>query len=137
MERLVIDNGLKTFEIADNNGNVRGTISFNPKDFGLPERLQKMEADIEEYFKGIEEVNDIDVLNTYDKYIRGKIDAAFGSPVSDVIFGDINCMTITDGVPLYTKALTVIAPIIINSITSEVNKSIDRMNKYTEGVIEE
>lgn len=42
MERISIDNGLKSFEIADNEGNVRGVISFNPSDFGFIERAKKV-----------------------------------------------------------------------------------------------
>ena len=81
MERISINNGLKSFEIADNEGNVRGIISFNPSDFGFIERAKKVQQDIIKYADTIPEDASEDTLVKIDKVVRKMIDELFNSKV--------------------------------------------------------
>lgn len=134
MERLVLDNGLKSFEIADNDGNVRGVITFNPSDFGFIERSKKLQAEIMEYTESIPEKATEDIMNEMDKVIRDKIDKLFASNVSDVIFGKINCLSFVDGIPLAKKALDTIFPVIGKAINAEMKAGADSIEKYMKGI---
>ena len=52
-EQLTLDLGLKTFEILDIDGNVAGTIRFNPADPGFVGRWKQAEEKIQSYQKKI------------------------------------------------------------------------------------
>ena len=135
MERISINNGLKSFEIADNEGNVRGIISFNPSDFGFIERAKKVQQDIIKYADTIPEDASEDTLVKIDKVVRKKIDELFNSKVSDIIFGRINCLSFSRGKPLFRTALETLIPIVSKTITEEMKKSEEHINKYTKGII--
>lgn len=135
MERISIDNGLKSFEIADNEGNVRGVISFNPSDFGFIERAKKVQQDIIKYADTIPEDASEETLVKIDKTVRDKIDELFSSNVSEVIFGNVNCVSFSGGKPLFRKALETLIPIVSKTIVEEMKKIEDHINKYTKGII--
>lgn len=135
MEKLVIDNGLKSYEIEDANGNVRGIISFNPSDFGFIDRVPVAIKNIEAFKDQIPEDAGADILRQYDELIRKELNTLFGSDICTVIFGDVNCLSMSGGAPLYFKAIETLIPIVVETITKEAEASKERINKYTEGVV--
>lgn len=48
MANIKIETGLKVYDIEDENGNVRGQISFNPSDMNFFERAEKIKEKINE-----------------------------------------------------------------------------------------
>lgn len=134
MERLVLDNGLKSFEIADNDGNVRGVITFNPSDFGFVDRSKKLMNEINEYVDTLPDDMNEDMLIEIDKIVKEKINVLFGSDVSTVIFGNTNCLSFSDGKPLFHKALEALIPVVTKAIKSEMKAGADSIEKYTEGI---
>ena len=94
MAGFVLDLGLETFEVQDSEGNVRGTICFNPSDPGLAGRwdaVQKRLAELAERPEGLQGMEDIAQL---DAELKAGIDQAFGSPVSGVLFGPVSSLAI-------------------------------------------
>ena len=54
MASIKIETGLKTYDIEDEHGNIRGQITLNPKDMGFFSRAQKMRDKILHYMDSID-----------------------------------------------------------------------------------
>lgn len=125
--QIVLDLGVKTFEIRDPDGTVTGTVRFNPSDPGFAGRWQQAEAKIESYQKritemqasGTPEIDQWPVLMEASDAIKQAFDYAFGAPVSQAFFGGASAFAMTqsgrlvienvlDGVyPIIEKALDI------------------------------
>lgn len=134
MNRIIIDDGRKHYEIADSAGNVRGEIAFNPSDFGLIERMKKLQERLTEYIDGIPEDATPEMLYEADLKIREELNTLFDSDVSTVIFGNTNCLTSCGGCSLLEKAIKSLIDIVTIELRNEVKKSNARINKYTKGI---
>ena len=79
---VVIDLGYQTYEIKAPDGEVVGSIRINPSDPALAGRWQKAEEEMERCRAQIEAET-----AAGSGQIKNAIDYAFGSRVSDVLFG--------------------------------------------------
>ncbi len=139
-KQITLDLGIKTFEIMDADGNVTGTVRFNPSDPGFPGRLQQTEKIVDEYRQKISDMKssgapDIDqlmVLMEASDAIKNSFDYAFAAPVSQVFFGGNSVFAMTDnGRTLLENVTESVAPIIEDAIKTAVEKSKARMENHT------
>lgn len=89
-ERIIIDDGFKTYEIANKEGKVLGTFSFNPSDTNIIKRhtevvaalekleMQKPEGETEEKWE--------DTMQEMEKIVFEKIDYLLNAEVSKDFF---------------------------------------------------
>lgn len=142
MSRITIATGKKTYEIADENGNVRGTISFNPKDMGFFLRVSEMKDKI---LKWLDELEALDItgeesevvakLNSYDTLIKNEINRVFDDEnTSYVVFGNQCTYSTVNGVPMIETFLEVFMPIIQEEFNKEQEASKNRIENYTKQV---
>ena len=126
---ITIDRGFKTYDIRDSDGTLAGTIRFNPADPGIAGRLDEAAGKIEPLRgKPVTPENMLEL----DKAIRDQLDYAFGSPVSDVLFGGNSAVAFCDnGRLLIENVLDAISPVVRAEIESAQKASADRMEKYT------
>ena len=102
-EQIVLDLGVKTYEIKDPDGTVTGTVRFNPADPGFAGRWQQAEAKIESYRQrinemqasGVPEIDQWPLLMEASDAIKNTFDYAFGAPVSQVFFGGYSAFALT------------------------------------------
>lgn len=139
-ERVTLDLGVKTYEILDPDGNVTGVIRFNPADPGFAGRWQQAEKKIEEYRQkindmaaaGTPEIDLWPVLMEASDAVKQAIDFAFGSKVSDVLFGGASAFAFTlDGSMVLENVLNGLAPVIGEAIKSAAAKVKTRMQAHT------
>lgn len=86
MEKIIVQTGAKTYQIADQDGNDLGVFRFIPSDAGILKRYKEAAA----FFTGInDKIKDKDfeeILPDLEKEAGEKIDLLFGAPVSESFF---------------------------------------------------
>ncbi len=96
MEKVVVQTGAKTYQIADQDGNDLGVFRFIPSDAGILKRYKEAAA----FFAGInDKIKDKDfeeILPDLEKEAGEKIDLLFGAPVSESFFKITSPFTILD-----------------------------------------
>lgn len=138
MKELVFDTGLVEF-------NVNGvcTISFNPSDIGLLERLvgafDVLEQKQSEYEKeariAAEKENKkeiFEVARRRDTEMREIIDNVFERPVSAELFGHMNVYAMASGLPVWCNFMLAVVDEIDAAISNEQKATGERLKKYTE-----
>lgn len=150
MASIKVATGIKTYDVEDQAGNVRGQIKFNPSDINFIKRLTEMESKLNEYMsayddlhKEVEEAEPSEseeseamkalaALNFYDIQAKKVIDETFDdSNLSNVIFGNESCFNILDGKTFIERFLDGVLPI-IKADVQEATKNINaHVNKYT------
>ena len=150
MASIKIATGLKTYDIEDQNGNVRGQISFNPSDMNFIKRLASMEDKLNEYLKEYTDVTDdivdseatesqaddmiksLELIVDYDTQVKRIINETFEDDrVSDVVFGKENCFNIYNGKTFVERFIDGIVPVIKTDVEAASKELDDKMSKYT------
>lgn len=133
--QLSIDTGVKSIEIIRDGEHV-GDVKFSTSDPALLARLRQVSKKAEEIQQGIQLTDTSDLDSALDEAIRidketrGLLDWAFGSPVSDLVFGDSFCFTTSSGVTAMEQFLAGVMPIIEESFATEVAAAKERQDKY-------
>lgn len=139
-EQIVLDLGVKTYEIKDPYGNVTGVVQFNPSDPGFAGRWQQAEAKIESYRQrinemqasGVPEIDQWPVLMEASDAIKQAFDYAFGAPVSQAFFGGASAFALTaNGHAVLENVLEGVAPVIEKALKSAAEKAQQRMAGHT------
>lgn len=148
--RLDFDDGFKNIQLGDDPQRV---IRLNPTDTGFIKRFaalgDKAKEISERYgdidLDSISELRELDTsspdydklktaaenIGRLDKALRELIDAAFGQPICDTVFGDTWCMSPVHGEPLYEHFLTVIGEYIASEVGKQSELSAEKIGKYT------
>ena len=141
MASIKIETGLKTYDIEDEHGNIRGQITLNPKDMGFFRRAQKMRDKILHYMDSIDWNNNdktddeiLIIFDTTDKIIKKEIDDLFGQGTSDIIFGTQSSLSTINGISFVERFLTTLMPIIESEFKEELKNSSNRIDKYVSQV---
>ena len=141
MASIKIETGLKTYDIEDENGNIRGQITINPKDMSFFGKAMKMRDTILHYMDNLD-VNDstkteqqiIDIFDNTDKIIKEEIDKLFGEGTSIIIFGQQSSLSTINGVTFVERFLSAFMPIIQEEFKQEIQNSSARIDKYVSQV---
>ena len=143
MASIKISTGLKTYDIEDENGHIRGQISFNPSDMNFFERAQNLKDRVTEILDDVkvkqneikEEADVAAYISEVDKQIKQEVNTLFDSPnASDVVFGNQNCLNTLNGETFIERFLIAFTPIIQEAFMEEQKKSDARISKYTKQV---
>jgi hypothetical protein len=148
--KLSFDDGYKTIEF---NGDPNRIIRINPTDMALVNRIASLEdnarAISEKYgnidFNSVNELKNLDsndpdfekmkkaaeTLDKVEKSIRELIDSVFGQPVSNIVFGETNCISPAGGMPIYINFIRTIFDYIKQELEKQNAESEAKMSKYT------
>ena len=133
MEKIIVQTGAKTYQIADQDGNDLGVFRFIPSDA----RILKQYKEAAAFFTGInDKIKDKDfeeILPDLEKEAGEKIDLLFGAPVSESFFKITSPFTILDSGEMFAEQIiTVIGGIIEKELDAREKAQQERMKKYTE-----
>lgn len=149
MASIKVATGLKTYDVEDQYGNVRGQIRFNPSDINFINRLTQMEEKLTGYINEYDKLQDevvagatsderseavqaLAALAFYDKQTKAVINETFGDEnLADVVFGGENAFNIFEGQTFIERFLEGVLPIIkadVEAATNDINKHV---SKYT------
>lgn len=147
MERLelVIDSGLIPVEIFNKDKTSRGVFYFNPNDTNLLKRLSDFKAKTEVYKSKSADISNMigDQADTelneelankiyeLDLEIKRDMDILFDSNVSDIVFGNVCCISTVNGTPLFETTFNALIPFVEKSMEAEAKSSQKRIEKYT------
>ena len=138
MASIKVSTGLKVYDIEDENGNVRGQISFNPSDLGFYDRATQFYDDMQTMVDSIENDDSIvgmEKVSAADKMMKEKLNQLFDDEnASKVVFGNQNCFNTLNGVSFVERFLNAFMPIIKKEFEKEQKSSRKRVEKYTKAV---
>lgn len=138
MASIKVSTGLKVYDIEDENGNVRGQISFNPSDLGFYDRATQFYDDMQTMIDSIENDDSIvgmEKVSAADKVMKEKLNQLFDDEnASKVVFGNQNCFNTLNGVSFVERFLNAFMPIIKKEFEKEQKSSQKRIEKYTKAV---
>ena len=138
MASIKVSTGLKVYDIEDENGNVRGQISFNPSDLGFYDRATQFYDDMQAMIDSIENDDSIvgmEKVSAADKMMKEKLNQLFDDEnASKVVFGNQNCFNTLNGVSFVERFLNAFMPIIKKEFEKEQKNSQKRVEKYTKAV---
>ena len=138
MASIKVSTGLKVYDIEDEDGNVRGQISFNPSDLGFYDRATQFYDDMQTMIDSIENDDSIvgmEKVSAADKAMKEKLNQLFDDEnASKVVFGNQNCFNTLNGVSFVERFLNAFIPIIKNEFEKDEENSRKRIEKYTQGV---
>lgn len=143
MASIKISTGLKVYDIEDENGNVRGQISFNPSDMNFYTRANDMVDNMDKWTLELEGLNEseltekdiADKVKELDARVKEEINQLFDDEnASDVVFGNQNVFNTLNGISFVERFLTAFMPIIHKEFEKEQKKSNERISKYTKQV---
>ena len=138
MASIKVSTGLKVYDIEDENGNVRGQISFNPSDLGFYDRATQFYDDMQTMIDSIENDDSIvgmEKVSAADKAMKEKLNQLFDDEnASKVVFGNQNCFNTLNGVSFVGRFLNAFMPIIKKEFEKEQKNSQKRIEKYTKAV---
>ena len=133
MNEISFDIVVKTYSI----GGV--AVSFNPTDPAVLKRiynaangLQKIQDEYEAKAPAARE--DIDawlaLAESTDKAMRAEIDNAFETPVADACFGDVNCFSLSGGLPVWANLLFAVIDTLEKEAAAQKKLTNPRLEKY-------
>lgn len=138
MASIKVSTGLKVYDIEDENGNVRGQISFNPSDLGFYDRATQFYDDMQTMIDSIENDDSIvgmEKVSAADKVMKEKLNQLFDDEnASKVVFGNQNCFNTINGVSFVERFLNAFMPIIKKEFEKEQKSFQKRIEKYTKVV---
>lgn len=135
--QLNIDLGLKTYDILDADGNVTGTVRFNPADPGIAARWKSAEPEIQQLAQTAQQSDQdedatVALLMDADQKIKSLFDYAFGAKVSEAFFGGQSAFGICeDGSLVLEHVLTALTPVLESSMKSGLEAVQQRAKTHT------
>lgn len=134
MKNLNINTGIKEYSI---NGDESKILRINTTDMNILSRISKAEKELKKIAESCNNVTEdkaIEMLSELDTKVREQIDYIFDGKVSDIIFGNINCISAAGGKPIFENFLDAVLPVIKEDISAEQENLNKKVNKYTSKV---
>lgn len=134
MNNLSFDVGYKEYSI---NGDESRILRINTSDMNFITRMNKAEKELQKIADKCNSAtaeNAIETLSYLDNEVRKQINYVFDGDVSDIIFGNTNCISISGGKPIFENFLEAVLPIIKEDISTEQKKIERKVSKYTSKV---
>lgn len=145
MGKLVLQTGVKNYDIYDENDKMLGTINIYPNDFNFGARAKEIIPQITEYIESAEQIADddvdgaIDQIKEIDDKIKGALDYLFASNISGTIFKTLHCLDVVAGGNKFfiESFLDMMMPVITKEMEKASKESAKRIKSYTAQVIDE
>lgn len=141
-ERIVLNSGLKEYEIYFEDRDESITIAFNPSDTGLAVRFQELEdrvtkrleglADVELDEKGMpKDLSFIENIRLVDAALGEELDRAFGNKISEDLFSKCGPLATIGGEYFILQFIKQITPV----IKKDIEKENTALKKHLKGYI--
>ena len=125
---LTVDTGKTTVPIREKDGELIGELTFNPNDFDILKRYEKVVEALEHF----DVPEDADGVFAVSDEIKKQIDFLLNYPTSEGIFAKCNPLTLTENGDFYFEnVLDGIASIIEQVTNQRVQKKLEKVRKAT------
>ena len=139
MERIQIQSTRKQYLVVDQYDNELGVIAIDPSDTNIAKRAVTAKDNILAYIDEASQIVDeknkenvIDELAAIDEKIKEEINTIFNYDVSAIVFGNIHCLSTSNGITFVENFLEAVTPIIEKEFEREFQATSNRISKYTE-----
>ena len=130
-----VSTGLKTYDIADMDGKILSSFSFNPADVDIVERYDKAMAEFESKIGNIQSLEAESVGEKYKKMKElayDMVDGIFNADVASKFFSIMSPFTLMeDGRSFLEVTITAIGKVIENEVGVRVKKADLKISKHT------
>ena len=135
-KQIIIDDGLKTYELVNKDKKVLGEISFNPSDMNITQRYKKVVEELENmdvHTKNGDETKDtIEAIELTDQIVYEQIDYLVNAPVAETLFSVMGPFSpMPSGQYFVEYIMEVIGNIITQETGARVKKMRKRIQKHT------
>ena len=117
---LVIDRGVKSYDVKDVDGTLLGVIKINPADIGISGRFVSARNAIAELAEQAKQDMTPEKILAMDTTIKAELNKVFGSDVSSV-----------DGAFVFEKVLEAVAPLVEEAHKAGIAAAEARLKKRT------
>lgn len=134
---IIIDDGLRTYDIKNKEGKLLGQFSFNPSDTNIVKRYKEVvrffdTVDYTKYEKSEENEDIGDNLNTIDEIVYEKFDYLLNSEASKDFFSIMGPFTpLESGMYFLESVINAIGQAIQSETGARVQKLQKKVKKYT------
>lgn len=133
--KVKIDNGLKTYDIEDQEGNILGSFSFNPSDTGIVKRydsaIEKFDSVFDE-IKKMEKPDSTEILNMLDEKASELLNQIFNANIADNFFAIMGPFSPLDNGNLFIEeVINAIGAVIEAETGNRVQKVSTKIKKHT------
>ena len=132
---ITINNGLKVYDIADQDGRILGQICFNPSDANILERHSKVVSDLEKIESEISSNDNKSIEESYEaanKLVCEKLDYLLGADVSKTIFSIMGPFSPLDNGQFFVENVIDAIGMVISAETgARVKKINSKIQKHT------
>lgn len=134
--KVIIDDGLKTYDIENKEGKLLGQFSFNPSDVKILERYSEVEEAIGKFHLNItEEMNEKLLEKAYkeaEDFLSEKINYLLGAEVAQNFFSIMGAFSpLASGQFFFESVLDAIAYAIQEETGERVKKINSKIKKHT------
>ena len=129
---LVIDRGVKSYDVKDADGTLLGVIKINPADIGISGRFVSARNAIAELAEQAKQDMTPEKILAMDTTIKAELNKVFGSDVSSVFFGGLSALALADdGAFVFEKVLEAVAPLVEEAHKAGIAAAEARLKKHT------
>ena len=129
---LRIDQGVRRYEVKDQDGTLIGEVRFNPADLGMAARAEEAKNTLSALVESIPPDAGVEILSEIDQKVKAQFDYIFGSPVSAVFFSGVSSLAVcADGSLVMENVMEAIGPIIEEAQRAALEASSKRVTKHT------
>ena len=130
--KIIIDDGFKTYDIENNEGKVLGQFSFNPSDTSIIRRHEKVLNDLSNLSFGDDEENIEEEFKRIEEVIAEKINYLLNSNASEAFFSIMGPLTpLENGQYFIESVLDAIGQAIQIETGERVQKISNKISKHT------
>ena len=141
-EKIVVNSGLKEYEIYFEDRDESVTIAFNPSDTGLVVRFQELEERVNKRLEGLTDVeldengmpkdlSFVKNIKLVDTALSEELDRAFGNKISDKLFSKCSPLSTRNGEYFIVQFIKQITPVLKKDVEKE-NKA---LRKHLKGYV--
>lgn len=131
VEKIVINDGTKSYQIVNQNGKALGVFCFNPSDVNIVEKYNQMVDEVSEALAKVDNGEE-EAIKEVSGIIRNKMDYLFGEETSKSFFTITSPLTpLSNGQLFIENVITAIGKVIEHETKRRVAEVRERMNKYT------
>ena len=123
--RIVIDDGLKTYDIVNKQGEVLGQFSFNPSDTNIVHRYEKIYTELSA-LEPSESGDSLEALKELERVAQEKIDYLLGAKVSENFFAIAGAFSPLESGKYYIES---VLDAIAQAIMAETGERVKKINK--------
>lgn len=134
MENLTFNKGYKEYSV---NGDENNVIRIYASNLNLIPKLEQLREKIALRMSVLKNVSDdfdklLKEINIVERQVRAELDEAFGSPVSEAAFGNVNCLSLAGGKLIVLNFLEAIVSQIKEDFISETRRAEELVAKYVD-----